>query len=103
MSRTQAESEQLVKTYQLDAVEGKVDTVLTQLKTIVAQTAGLATIAQLEAARADFKEKTDEAVKDIHKEYRSKFERTEWLYKVVVGEAIALLASAIVVIFLTRT
>lgn len=47
-NRTQEESEQLVKTYQLDAVESKVDSALTKLDTLITQTSGTVTRKEME-------------------------------------------------------
>lgn len=100
MAKSQAELEQPAKGYELQAVDAKVDTVLDQLKTIVNQTAGLATLAQLEAVKQDLKEDIAEAVKDIHAEYRPTLKRTAWLYTTVIAEAVALLGAALWVIVL---
>lgn len=47
-SRTQEESEQLVKTYQLDAVESKVDSALIKLDTLITQTSGTVSRKEME-------------------------------------------------------
>lgn len=102
MSKSQAELEQPAKRYELAVVDSKVDTVLEQLKTIVNQTAGLATLAQLETLKIDMKEDLAEAVKDIHAEYRPTLKRTNWLYTTVIAEAVGLLGAAIWVIILMK-
>lgn len=102
MSKSHTELEQPAKVYQLDALDVKLGTIGIQLKTIVDQTAGLATVAQLEVVKSDYKEKIAEAVKDIHAEYRPTLKRTNWLYTTVIAEAVALLGGSIWVILLLR-
>lgn len=102
VKKSQSELEQPAKVYQVDAVEVKVDTVLDQLDTILKRTNGLVTSHQLQIIKEGLEKDIVENVKDIHAEYRPKFQRTEWLYKIVIGETISLLATAIIVIFLTK-
>lgn len=102
MSKSQADSEATAKVYQLDALASQLEGIGKQLETVLTQTSGLVTNAQLEVVKTEYKEDIAEAVKDIHAEYRPTLKRTNWLYTTVIGEAIALLVAAISVIFLIR-
>jgi len=93
--KTQSELEQAAKVYQLQMLDAKLDSMGLQLKTILNQTSGLVTLAQLEATKTYFKEKLEEAVKDINAEYRPLLRRnkTLWgligaLFLMIVGQAI---------------
>lgn len=100
MSKSHTELEQPAKVYQLEALDAKLETIGTQLRTIVNQTAGLATTAQLEAVKQDYKDRIAEAVKDVNAEYRPTLKKTGWLYTTVIAEGVALLGGAIWVILL---
>ncbi len=97
MAKSHAELEQPAKVYQLDALDAKLETIGGQLKTIVNQTAGLATITQLEAVKADYKEKLAEAVKDIHAEYRPTLKRNKALWGLVGVLVVSIVIQAIVI------
>lgn len=95
MAKSQAESEQPAKVYQLDALGEQLGNIGKQLETVVKQTAGLVTQAQLEAVKTTFKEKLDEAIKDVRSEYSPTLKRNKalWglvgaLFLMIVGQAI---------------
>lgn len=67
--KTQEELEQTVKGYQLDAVEIKVDQAIAKLDTIINQTNGLVTPAQLEDAKIVLKDYVKEEIKKVHLTY----------------------------------
>lgn len=67
--KTQEELEQTVKGYQLEAVETKVDAMNLKLDTILTQTNGLVTPAQLEDAKIALKDYVKEEIKKIHLTY----------------------------------
>lgn len=100
MGKSHTELEQPAKVYQLEALDAKLETIGGQLKTIVNQTAGLATLAQLEAVKIDYKEKIEELRKDTDAIYGPPLKKTAWLYTTVIAEGIALLGAAIWVIIL---
>lgn len=97
--RSQAESEQPAKVYQLDAVEGKVDRALDMLNTVVQNTSGLVSEARLSQVKKEIDdsvdEKLEESEKKIHLEYRPFKTAAYWLAGVVVaglvGQYIALM------------
>ena len=96
--RSQTESEQPAKVYQLDAVESKVDQALLLLDTVVKNTSGLVSEARLNQVKDDIDksvdEKIEESEKKIHLEYRPFKNGAYWLAGVVViglvGQYIAL-------------
>lgn len=97
--RSQTESEQPAKVYQLDAVESKVDEALRLLGTVVDNTSGLVSESQLSAVKKEIETETDKkinnAVKAIHLEYRPFKKAAYWLAAIVVaglvGQYIALM------------
>lgn len=97
MAKSQAELEQPAKVYQLQALDSKLDIIGNQLKTVVNQTAGLATNAQLEAVKADYKEKIAEAVKDMRAEYTPTLKRNKALWGLVGLLLVAIVGQAILI------
>lgn len=99
VKRTQAESEQPAKVYQLDAVESKVDRALDLLDTVVRNTSGLVSETRLSQVVDKVNEETDEKIaeseKKIHLEYRPFKTAAYWLAGIVVagliGQYIALM------------
>lgn len=89
VKRTQAESEQPAKVYQLDAVEGKVDRALDLLDTVVRNTSGLVSETRLTQALEKADEDTDDKIKEsekkIHLEYRPFKKAAYWLAAIVVA------------------
>lgn len=97
-SKSQDEQEQPAKVYQLDALSNKMDGMKEQLNTILRQTAGLATVAQLEAVKTNFKEKLDDAIKDVHAEYSPTLKRNKALWTLVGGLVFTIVAQAVILI-----
>ena len=99
VKRSQTESEQPAKVYQLDAVESKVDRALDLLDTVVRNTSGLVSETRLTQVREeidkDVDEKIEESEKKIHLEYRPFKAAAYWLAGIVVaglvGQYIALM------------
>jgi hypothetical protein len=97
VSKTHTELEQPAKVYQLEALDAKLETIGTQLKTIVNQTAGLATVTQLQKLEQDDKARLAEAVKDIHAEYRPTLKRNKALWGLVGAIAVLVVGQAILI------
>lgn len=95
-ARTQTESEQPAKVYQLDAVDKKVDEALGKLDTLLTQTGNLVTPSQLEAAELRMEEKLMEEVKKIHLTYGPMKRNISWLLRTVIGQIVGLVVVAIV-------
>lgn len=97
--RSQSESEQPAKVYQLDALESKIDTVLAMQDTILKNTTGLVSEARLTQVKEEIDKDTDEKIaeseKKIHLEYRPFKTAAYWLAGIVVagliGQYIALM------------
>jgi hypothetical protein len=99
--RTQQESEQPAKVYQLDAVESKVDAALNKLDTVITQTRGLVTETQLSAVKKEMEEYVDSEISKVHLEYRPTKRNAAWLVKLVIGQIVTLIiGSAVAGIFL---
>lgn len=96
--KSQLELEQPAKVYQLQALDAKLDTMGIQLKTIINQTGGLATIAQLEAVKNDSKEKLAEAVKDLQAEYQPTLKRNKALWGLVGALTLMIVGQAILIV-----
>lgn len=97
MGKSHAEAEAPVKGYQLDAVVSELKTMGKQLETVINQTSGLATIAQLEATKQYNKEYTDESIKDVHAEYRPTLKRNKALWGLVGAIAVLVVGQAILI------
>ncbi len=97
--RSQTESEQPAKVYQLDAVESKVDRALDMLDTLIRNTSGLVSEARLDKVKEEIDESVDEKIKEsekkIHLEYRPFKIAAYWLAGIVVtalvGQWVALM------------
>lgn len=90
VNKTQEELEQPAKVYQLNAVENKVDNALVKLDTLINQTSGLVTKAQMDAA---IKEEVDK----IHLEYRplkNNLTKFVWL---LVASVLGIIAQAVII------
>lgn len=97
MEKSHAELEQPAKVYQLQALDAKLEVIGSQVKIIVNQTAGLATVAQLGAVKLDYKEKIAEAVKDINTEYEPSLRRNKALWGLVGVLTVAIVGQAILI------
>lgn len=86
----QQELEKPAKVYQLNAVEAKVDTALSKLDTVITQTSGLVTTAQLNSA-------IEESEKKIHLEYRPiKRSLTKFIWLLVSG-LVTIITQAVII------
>jgi len=94
--RTQTESEQPAKVYQLDAVMVKVTEVNNKLDTLLQQTSGLVTTSQLSGTEQNINEKIKEEVEKIHLEYGPLKRNMNWLFRTIAGEAIIIVGEAII-------
>lgn len=90
-ARSQSESEQPAKVYQLDAVDAKVDSVITKLDKVLEQTNGLVTTSQLSQSEKDMKDKINEEIDKVHLEYGPLKRNASWLFKTVVALILAAL------------
>lgn len=93
--RSQDESEQPAKVYQLDAVEGKVDQAIVKLNTILDQTSGLVTVTQLSATEKVLKEQIEEEVEKIHLEYGPMKRNITWFIRALVLEGVAIIGQLV--------
>ncbi len=100
--KTQSELEQPAKVYQLEAVDAKLTTVIEKLNTIANQTAGLVTLAQLDAAIKAQDERVKEAEDKIHLTYGPVKDNLTWFTRTVIIEGIVIMAQLILtgIIFL---
>lgn len=94
--RSQAESEQPAKVYQLDAVMNKVLEVNGKLDMVLTQTSGLVTTSQLSASEQNINEKIKEEVEKIHLEYGPVKRNVNWMFRTIVGEATIIIGEVIV-------
>lgn len=94
--RSQAESEQPAKVYQLDAVMNKVLEVNGKLDMLLTQTSGLVTTAQLSASEQTTHEKIKEEIDKIHLEYGPLKRNINWLFRTIVGEAAVIIGEVVV-------
>lgn len=94
--RSQAESEQPAKVYQLDAVMNKVLEVNGKLDMLLTQTSGLVTTSQLSASEQNTNEKIKEEVEKIHLEYGPLKRNISWLFRTIIGEAAVIIGEVIV-------
>jgi hypothetical protein len=101
--KTQQESEQPAKVYQLDALEAKVDVVIGKLDEIRDNTSGMVTQSQLEATKLSLENKIDEEVKKIHLEYRPMKKNITWFTRSIVVQGVAILGQAVMMAFLWMT
>lgn len=98
--KTQQESEQPAKVYQLDALEAKVDVVIGKLDEIKNNTAGLVSQSQLESTKLSLESKIKEAEEKIHLEYRPLKKNIAWFLKAMVIEGIAILGQIVIMVFM---
>lgn len=87
--RSQQESEQPAKVYQLDAVDAKVDAINGKIDKLLEQTSGLVTTGQLSQAEKAVKEYVTDEIQKVHLEYRPFKRNASWLVKLVIGQIIA--------------
>jgi len=93
----QSELEKPAKVYQLNALEAKVDQVLTELKTIKDQTCGVVTCVQLDKFELKMDEKIAEEVKKIHLCYAPLKSNLKWFYRILVVGVIGIISQIIVI------
>jgi hypothetical protein len=98
-ARTQDESEQPAKVYQLDAVDRKVDDINGKLDTLLQQTTGLVTTNQLSQTERELRDKIKEEVDKIHLEYGPMKKDLKWFLRAAVAEAL-LIAGELVSLYL---
>lgn len=94
--RSQVESEQPAKVYQLDAVDKKVDDVLVKIDQLLSQTSGLVTVTQLSITEKGLQDKIDEEVEKIHLKYGPTQRNASWLMRALIVEGIAIVGQAII-------
>lgn len=98
--RSQQESEQPAKVYQLDAVESKLNDALTKLDTVINQTKGVVTSEQLVTAKKEILEEVDKRIEisteAIHLEYRPMKQNLTWFVRAVIGQGIVIIAGFVV-------
>ena len=97
---TQQELEQPAKVYQLMATDAKVDTALQKLDTLLTQTSGLVTGIQLDSAKKEATDYTDEEIKKVHLIYGPVKKNASKFMWMVVAEGVAILG-ALVIVFIT--
>lgn len=90
--RSQNESEQPAKVYQLDAVDSKVEQALGMLNKVLEQTSGLATQAELIALEKSIREYVDDEVKKVHLEYGPMKKNATWFVRLVIGAIVGQMA-----------
>lgn len=95
VARSQKDSEQPAKVYQLDALESKVDDALSKLNTIITQTSGLVTETQLLAVRKEMEEHVADEVKKIHLVYGPTKRNISWFVKAIIGQGIVITGGVI--------
>jgi len=100
-SRSQQESEQPAKVYQLDAVDKKVDSMNEKLDTLLQQTSGLVTTNQLSQTERELREKIKEEVDKVNLEYGPMKRNSDWLFKTVVGLILAALIEGGGLVYIT--
>ncbi len=99
--QTQMEMEQPAKNYQVKALEVKLDQVSLQLGTILTQTSGLATLAQLQDQKIDLQEKLNEKIDDVKREVNAEYspylKRNKSLWALVGVLAVAIIGQAVII------
>jgi len=98
--RSQQESEQPAKVYQLDAVDSKVDTINDKLDKLLEQTSGLVTTSQLSHSEKEIKEYVDDVIDKVHLEYRPFKRNASWLVKLVIGQIVTLVIVGIFTVWI---
>lgn len=95
VNKTQEELEQPVKGYQLATVEAKVDSMNLKMDTLLSQTSGLVTVAQLDAAIKTSEEK-------IHLEYRPlKKNLSKFIWLLISGIVTVIVQGVIIYVIAT--
>lgn len=95
--RSQNESEQPAKVYQLDAVEAKVNAANEKLDRLLQQTSGLVSESQLTATQKELEDRIGEEVKKIHLQYGPMKQNISWFIKALAVEGIAIVGQAIII------
>lgn len=94
------ELEEPVKGYQLLALYEKLNTIDEALKRVLTNTEGVVTQAQLEVAKKEQREYTDDEIEKIHLEYRPLKNGLTWFTKTLIGAVIGQVVSLAGVIYL---
>lgn len=94
--RSQVESEQPAKVYQLDAVEGKVDSANGKLDAILEQTSSLVTRKELDIFKDEIKKDIKDEVDKIHLKYGPTKRNLIWLTRGVIMAVIGLVIQLII-------
>jgi hypothetical protein len=102
--KTQAESEQPAKVYQLDAVETKVDEALGKLDTLIKQTKGVVTIEQLSVQKKEILDEVDEKIAGevqlIHAEYKPTKDNLIWFVRLIVAQGVVIVGGIVTAVLL---
>lgn len=97
--RTQTESEQPAKVYQLDAVESKVNDVLLKLDTVISQTKGVVTLEQLETVKKDISNEINKKVAAAEQRVGLKYDpmqdNLKWFIRAVIGQGVVMVGGII--------
>jgi hypothetical protein len=116
--KSQEESEQPAKVYQLDAIESQVKSltnqvttgftrVNTSIDTLLVKSESQVTPQQLNdnilAAKSAVENKIEEEVEKIHLEYRPIKENNKWLIRAIAAQAIILVGQLIFILYVTGT
>lgn len=96
VGKTQQESEQGVKVYQLDAVESKVDSIQSDVKLLLIQTSTFVTASQLEANRLEAIKYADNIAKEVDLKYEPMKKNLTWFTRTTIGLAIGVVVQGIV-------
>lgn len=106
---SQEEMEQPAKVYQVIAVADKVDEALEKLKTIVDQTTGVVTQAQLTETKLELKKYIDDEVADAEKRVIDKFSPMQkalnkgvWVIIGIVASVITQVTMMVILFFVSR-
>lgn len=100
-SRSQEESEQPAKVYQLDAVEAKVNDANAKLDRLLQQTSGLVTESQLGATKRELEDFVADEINKIHLEYGPLKRNISWFIKALIVEGFAIIGQIVILIWVT--
>ncbi len=101
-ARSQEESEQPAKVYQLDAVDFKVNQINDKLDKLLEQTSGLVTPSQLKAVEDSIKAYVDDEVEKVHLEYGPLKRNVTWLLRTMIGALVGIVLQAVAMYFLVK-
>ena len=98
--KSQQELEQPAKVYQLDAVDAKVNDVLTKLDTVINQTRGVVTAEQLVTTRKEILEEVSKKIeaseKSINLKYGPMKSNLTWFTRLVISQGVVILGGIVV-------